>query len=158
MLCPLYRATTTLDLTEAIQRCQQNPPDLVRADVHDTLIIRRVYKPGMLHDQATKVIVQGRGKQFDPDVVDAFLALGEVFHGIARRYADTDRDLERIEARCGKDFAWVEVSATALVQRAVSASKPTRTNTHRVMHRFWCRWHLRVSIGWRFRFRITALA
>jgi signal transduction histidine kinase len=33
-------------------------------------------------------------------------------------------DLARIEARRGKDFVWVEVSATALVQRAVSAFKP----------------------------------
>jgi putative two-component system response regulator len=65
------------------------------ADVYDALISRRVYKPGMSHEQASDVIVQGRGKHFDPDVVDAFLALGEVFQGIASRYADTDRDLKR---------------------------------------------------------------
>lgn len=65
------------------------------ADVYDALISRRVYKAGMSHEQACEIILQGRGKHFDPDVVDAFLTLGEVFKGIASRYADTDRDLER---------------------------------------------------------------
>jgi putative two-component system response regulator len=63
------------------------------ADVYDALICRRVYKPGMGHAQAVQIIIEGRGKHFDPDVVDAFLALGEVFEAIAARFADTDEEL-----------------------------------------------------------------
>ncbi len=63
------------------------------ADVYDALISRRVYKTGMSHEQAAAIIVEGRGKHFDPDVVDAFLSLGEAFQDIARRYADSDEEL-----------------------------------------------------------------
>ena len=63
------------------------------ADVYDALISRRVYKTGMSHEQATAIIVEGRGQHFDPDVVDAFLSLGEAFQDIARRYADSDEAL-----------------------------------------------------------------
>lgn len=64
------------------------------ADVYDALISKRVYKPGMSHEKATDVIVEGRGKHFDPDVVDAFLALGDAFQDIAWRFADSDAELQ----------------------------------------------------------------
>ncbi len=64
------------------------------ADVYDALISRRVYKPGMSHDKAVEIIVQGRGTHFDPDVADAFVALASEFHTIAQRYADSDIELE----------------------------------------------------------------
>ncbi len=67
------------------------------ADVYDALVSRRVYKVGMPHAQAAELIVQGRGSQFDPDMVDAFLQLGEEFQGIALRYADSDQDLQHKE-------------------------------------------------------------
>lgn len=65
------------------------------ADVYDALISRRVYKPGMSHEQASAIIVKGRGAHFDPDMVDAFVALADVFQGIAKRFADTDEDMRR---------------------------------------------------------------
>jgi putative two-component system response regulator len=63
------------------------------ADVYDALISRRVYKAGMTHAQAVEVIVQGRASHFDPDVVDAFLALQDEFEAIATRFADSDCDM-----------------------------------------------------------------
>lgn len=63
------------------------------ADVYDALISRRVYKEGMPHEKASEIIVEGRGKHFDPDIVDAFLALQDEFKAIAARYADTDEDM-----------------------------------------------------------------
>jgi putative two-component system response regulator len=64
------------------------------ADVYDALISRRVYKEGMPHEQALAIISAGRGQHFDPDMVDAFLAIHEEFHAIAQRYIDTDNELE----------------------------------------------------------------
>ncbi len=64
------------------------------ADVYDALISRRVYKPGMSHKAATRIIALGRGRHFDPDVVDAFLALGNEFQAIALRFADSDLELQ----------------------------------------------------------------
>jgi putative two-component system response regulator len=64
------------------------------ADVYDALISRRVYKPGMSHAKATGIIVEGKGKHFDPDVVDAFLDLNQEFQEIATRYADSEQELQ----------------------------------------------------------------
>ncbi|SIS96706.1 response regulator [Insolitispirillum peregrinum] len=64
------------------------------ADVYDALISRRVYKPGMSHEQATEIIAKGRGSHFDPDMVDAFLEIAGQFHAIALHYADSDEELE----------------------------------------------------------------
>lgn len=58
------------------------------ADVYDALISRRVYKPPFPHDQAVGIIKEGRGTQFDPDMVDAFAAITDEFHAIARRFSD----------------------------------------------------------------------
>ena len=58
------------------------------ADVYDALICRRVYKKAMPHEEAVGIIVDGRGRHFDPDVVDAFLDVVEEFRSIARRFAE----------------------------------------------------------------------
>jgi putative two-component system response regulator len=63
------------------------------ADVYDALISRRVYKEGMPHEKAVAIIEEGRGSHFDPDIVDAFLALSDAFQQVARRYADSDAEL-----------------------------------------------------------------
>ena len=44
------------------------------ADVYDALTTKRVYKDAFTHEKARSIIIDGRGKDFDPDVVDAFLA------------------------------------------------------------------------------------
>lgn len=64
------------------------------ADVYDALISRRVYKEGMPHAKAVSIIQEGRGSHFDPDIVDAFMALTDQFQAIAQRYADSDEDLQ----------------------------------------------------------------
>lgn len=66
------------------------------ADVYDALICRRIYKEPMSHDEAKQIIVAERGKHFDPDVVDAFLAREEEFREIARRFADAPGGRGRI--------------------------------------------------------------
>jgi putative two-component system response regulator len=63
------------------------------ADVYDALISRRVYKEAMSHDKAVDVITEGRARHFDPDMVDAFLALQSEFRTIAARYADSDQNM-----------------------------------------------------------------
>jgi putative two-component system response regulator len=65
------------------------------ADVYDALISRKVYKEPMRHEQAVDVIAQVRGKHFDPDVVDAFVALEQQFHAIAVSYSDSGADLQK---------------------------------------------------------------
>jgi putative two-component system response regulator len=44
------------------------------SDVYDALTTPRVYKSAFSHEKAREIILDGCGKHFDPDVVDAFLA------------------------------------------------------------------------------------
>ncbi|NIA12853.1 MAG: response regulator [Nitrospiraceae bacterium] len=54
------------------------------ADVYDALTSRRPYKEPMTHEKSKSLIVEGRGTQFDPDVMDAFLAREEAIVEIGR--------------------------------------------------------------------------
>ncbi len=56
------------------------------ADVFDALITQRVYKPPMPFDKARDIIAAERGRQFDPDVTDAFLESYDEFVEIALKY------------------------------------------------------------------------
>lgn len=63
------------------------------ADVYDALISRRPYKNPFSHDKAVQMILDGRGQHFDPDIVDAFMALQDEFFAISQRYQDSDEEI-----------------------------------------------------------------
>ena len=66
------------------------------ADVYDALISKRVYKPAFTHQQAKAIILEGEGSHFDPQVVQAFLAVEGLFVEIAATYKDgKDEENER---------------------------------------------------------------
>ncbi|MBS1229172.1 MAG: two-component system response regulator [Proteobacteria bacterium] len=56
------------------------------ADVFDALISRRVYKDAVPFAMVCRIIAEERGRQFDPDITDAFLACCAEFEAIALRY------------------------------------------------------------------------
>jgi putative two-component system response regulator len=58
------------------------------ADVYDALTSKRVYKAAFSHETARGIILDGRGTQFDPDVVQAFLEREGEFIETARRLGD----------------------------------------------------------------------
>ncbi|MBN2476342.1 MAG: HD domain-containing protein [Pirellulales bacterium] len=58
------------------------------ADVYDALSTRRSYKEAMPHRECVLIIRDGAGTQFDPDLVEAFLKIEDVFCEIARQYAN----------------------------------------------------------------------
>jgi putative two-component system response regulator len=62
------------------------------ADVYDALISKRVYKEGMQHEKAVRIIVEGKESHFDPDMVDAFVEIADEFRAIAEQYADTQHN------------------------------------------------------------------
>ena len=62
------------------------------ADVYDALISRRIYKPPYSHDEAIAMIVEERGKHFDPEIIDRMLTISGRFADIARRFADAGSD------------------------------------------------------------------
>lgn len=58
------------------------------ADVYDALISRRVYKPGMSHVEALKIIAAGKGTHFDPLLVEVFLTIEKQIRKIAEKFSD----------------------------------------------------------------------
>ena len=52
------------------------------ADVYDALTSKRPYKDAWSHEEAVEEIKRARGKQFDPHIVDVFLAHHTVFKNI----------------------------------------------------------------------------
>ncbi len=60
------------------------------ADVYDALISKRAYKAAFSHEKAAAIIIAGRGEHFDPELVDAFVEVQEVFREIALKYGDSD--------------------------------------------------------------------
>ena len=58
------------------------------ADVFDALTTRRRYKRAYTHEEAFAILVEERGKQFDPDLVDAFVEVAEEFRKIREKDSD----------------------------------------------------------------------
>jgi putative two-component system response regulator len=68
------------------------------ADVYDALTSKRTYKEAYSHEVARDIIVKGSGTHFDPEMVEAFLAIEDQFVKIRERYAD-EPDLALVSAR-----------------------------------------------------------
>jgi putative two-component system response regulator len=64
------------------------------ADVYDALRSKRVYKPEFSHEKSMAIIREGRGTQFDPDVVDAFVASEVRVREISEKLRETVADAE----------------------------------------------------------------
>lgn len=66
------------------------------ADVYDALISKRVYKAPFAHSKSVEIIASESGKAFDPDIVEAFLALQEDFRQTALQNADSELEKEAL--------------------------------------------------------------
>ncbi len=56
------------------------------ADVYDALVSRRAYKGAWSEEMTLSYIKDQSGKHFDPEVVDAFLAIYDVITAIRDKY------------------------------------------------------------------------
>jgi adenylate cyclase len=57
-------------------------------DVYDALVESRPYRRPLSHDEAVALIVGGRGTQFDPQVIEAFLAVSQEFLALGARFRE----------------------------------------------------------------------
>lgn len=48
-------------------------------DVYDALTSDRSYKKALSHEEAVKIIIEGKDTEFDPDIVDLFLEIADEF-------------------------------------------------------------------------------
>jgi putative two-component system response regulator len=54
------------------------------ADVYDALISERPYKDSFSHEDAMRIISEGRGTQFDPGLTDLFVSLSDKIKEVAK--------------------------------------------------------------------------
>lgn len=62
------------------------------ADVYDALTSKRVYKDAVSHEEAKTVIMDLSGRQFDPVIVDAFVAVQQQFERLSKELGDRGPD------------------------------------------------------------------
>jgi putative two-component system response regulator len=55
------------------------------ADVYDALIEHKSYKKSYTHEEAAKIIAQGKGTHFDPTLVDLFITVADQFRNISKQ-------------------------------------------------------------------------
>lgn len=60
------------------------------SDVYDALTSERIYKKIIPHEKAKEIIINEKGKHFDPDVVDSFLACEDDFKMICEKLHNED--------------------------------------------------------------------
>lgn len=58
------------------------------ADVYDALISKRIYKSTFTHEDACNIILEGKGKHFDPELTDVFGIINQEFWHIAETYKE----------------------------------------------------------------------
>ncbi len=62
---------------------------LALSDVYDALTFKCCYKTAYSHAGSIEITTDGRGKHFDPDVVDSFVKAEKEFVRIRECYVDT---------------------------------------------------------------------
>ncbi len=71
------------------------------ADVYDALRSKRVYKPAYTHDACVRIIREESGRQFDPEIVQAFLRAEDQFAAISNELADAPETVEKHAFKAG---------------------------------------------------------
>ncbi len=71
------------------------------ADVYDALTSKRVYKDAFAHHVARNIILKDSGTHFDPDVVDAFLAVEAEFVEIRNALFESEAQECRLSTMVG---------------------------------------------------------
>jgi HD-GYP domain-containing protein (c-di-GMP phosphodiesterase class II) len=65
------------------------------ADAYDAMTSDRAYREGMPHEKAVDILRQGAGKQWDAQVVDAFLSVIEDIISIRYGYRPLERSTRK---------------------------------------------------------------
>lgn len=60
------------------------------ADVYDALVSSRCYKDAWEDDRAFKILREGAGKQFDPELIEIFFACADSIQAVKSRYPDSE--------------------------------------------------------------------
>ncbi len=68
------------------------------ADVFDALTSERPYKAAFSIEKSNRIISEGKGGHFDPDVVEAFFSIQDTILGIKNQYRDQEAEIQSLAA------------------------------------------------------------
>lgn len=72
------------------------------ADVYDALRTKRIYKPAYSQAESCRIMFEGNGKHFDPEIIEAFRHLQEKFDDLQAGFVDIVGDLSEKHRRENK--------------------------------------------------------
>lgn len=55
-------------------------------DVYDALTSQRVYKKAFSHEKSMAILIEEKGKHFDPEIIDAFIEIQDRIHEISQEF------------------------------------------------------------------------
>ena len=73
------------------------------ADVFDALTSRRPYKEPIANEHAYAILREGRGRQFDPRLVECFLACTYDIEAIQEQFRADRGDMQPLRIRCAAE-------------------------------------------------------
>ena len=74
------------------------------ADVFDALTSKRVYKAQMPEEQAIKIMKEGSGSHFDPEMLDCFLGSLDEVREIRDKFEDKPEDFDKLKDTGNEDL------------------------------------------------------
>jgi HD-GYP domain-containing protein (c-di-GMP phosphodiesterase class II) len=95
------------------------------ADIYDALISRRCYKEPFPHAVATTMMQEGRGKTFDPVVLDAFFSIEDEIKAIAARFQDEAERVLDPAATAASLIGRLTAQGAGVVPAAADAALPS---------------------------------
>ena len=101
------------------------------ADVYDALSSKRVYKDAFPHEECVRLIREGAGTQFDPELVNVFLSIEEDFAAIGRKFvAQAAANTAAAESLAAAN-ALMTAEQESLLLDVVSTSQPCTESSGR---------------------------
>ncbi|QEG21312.1 HD-GYP domain-containing protein [Mariniblastus fucicola] len=99
------------------------------ADVYDALTSKRPYKRAMSHAESREILLEGKGSQFDPDVIEAFLRHEEEFERISIPQKDiSDEDCISGLQRLADSVEALRCETSNLLNRETLAKSQDKNN------------------------------
>lgn len=99
------------------------------ADVYDALASKRVYKDAFPHEECVRLIREGAGTQFDPELVNVFLSIEADFAAISRKFASNQAEADAAMFSPIRDPVRMSAAQEAVLRDAVLTGSKANLET-----------------------------
>lgn len=100
-------------------------------DVYDALASKRVYKEAFPHDECVRLIREGAGTQFDPELVEVFLSIEADFAAISRKFASSQPTQDPVSKPEADDTPVMTDEQESILRDVVTGTNSSETTPQR---------------------------